>query len=73
MPALAEVEWARFAARTPHYVLSRTLETARWSRTRFLRGLDELAALKEETGKSIYLIGGARTVADGVLSESEGA
>jgi hypothetical protein len=29
-PTEAEVEWARFAAATPHYVLSRTLTSARW-------------------------------------------
>jgi hypothetical protein len=52
----AEVEWARFAAVTPHYVLSRTLTSAKWPQTTFLRGLDEIAALKHErSGKDIYL------------------
>jgi dihydrofolate reductase len=59
-PTPAEVEWARFAARTPHYVLSRTLTSARWPNTSFVRGLDEIAALKQQPGKDIYLIGGAR-------------
>ena len=62
-PAPAEVEWARFARQIPHYVLSRTLTSANWARTRFLRSLDEVSALKEQTGKGIYLIGGARTLA----------
>src|SRR5436190_16880618 len=35
VPTDAEIEWARFAARTPHYVLSTTLSTAGWERTRF--------------------------------------
>lgn len=61
VPTSAEVEWARFAAQTPHYVLSKTLTSANWTRTRFLRGLDEVAALKKQPGKDIYLIGGART------------
>jgi len=61
VPTSSEVEWARFAAQIPHYVLSNTLTSANWSRTRFLRGLDEVAALKEQSGKDIYLIGGART------------
>jgi dihydrofolate reductase len=61
VPAAAEVEWARFAAQIPHYVLSKTLTSANWSRTRFLRDLDEVAAVKKEPGKDIYLIGGART------------
>jgi dihydrofolate reductase len=62
-PTLAEVEWARFAARTPHYVLSTTLTAALWPNTSFVRGLEEIAALKRQPGKDIYLIGGARTTA----------
>jgi len=62
-PAPAELEWARFAARTPHYVLSSTLTSALWPNTKFIRGLDEIAALKQQSGKDIYLIGGARTTA----------
>jgi len=60
-PTPAEVEWASFAARTPHYVLSKTLTSARWPNTSFVRGLDEIAALKQQPGKDIYLVGGART------------
>jgi dihydrofolate reductase len=63
VPAPAEIEWAHFAAQTPHYVLSSTLTSASWSRTRFLRTLDEVAELKTQPGKDIYLIGGARTAA----------
>src|SRR5215217_6775344 len=63
VPTPAEVEWARFAARTPHYVLSSTLTSALWPGTSFLRGLDDIAALKQQPGKDIYLIGGARTTA----------
>jgi dihydrofolate reductase len=59
--SLAEVEWARFAAGIPHYVLTNTLTRANWTRTRFLSDLNEVAALKQEPGKDIYLIGGART------------
>jgi dihydrofolate reductase len=62
-PTPAEIEWARFAARTPHYVLSRTLNTALWPHTKFLRAVKDIAALKQQTGKDIYLMGGARTVA----------
>jgi dihydrofolate reductase len=58
-----EIEWARFAAQTPHYVLSNTLTSARWPKTSFVRGLEEVAALKQKPGKDIYLIGGARTAA----------
>jgi dihydrofolate reductase len=59
-PTAAEVEWARFAAQTPHYVLSNTLESAQWPNTKFLRSLDELADLKKQSGRDIYLMGGAQ-------------
>ena len=62
-PTPAEIEWARFAARTPHYVLSSTLTSALWPNTSFVRGLEEIAALKRQPGKDIYLVGGARTTA----------
>jgi dihydrofolate reductase len=63
-PTPAELEWARFAAQTPHYVLSSTLTSALWPpNTSFVRGLDEVAALKRQPGKDIYLVGGARTAA----------
>jgi dihydrofolate reductase len=63
MPTRGEVEYARFTAQTPHYVLSSTLTSALWPQTSFVRGLDEVAALKQQPGKDIYLVGGARTVA----------
>jgi dihydrofolate reductase len=63
LPTPDEVEYARFAAHTPHYVLSSTLTTALWPETTFLRGVEEVAALKQLPGKDIYLVGGARTTA----------
>ena len=62
-PTPAELDWAEFAARTPHYVLSSTLTSASWPGTSFLRGVDEVAELKQQPGKDIYLMGGARTTA----------
>jgi dihydrofolate reductase len=62
-PTPAEIEWAGFAALTPHYVLSRSLTSALWPNTRFLRGLEEITALKRQPGKDIFLIGSARTTA----------
>jgi dihydrofolate reductase len=62
-PTPAEIEWSRFATRTPHYVLSRTLNTALWPNTKFLRAVGDVVALKQQTGKDIYLMGGARIVA----------
>jgi dihydrofolate reductase len=60
-PTPAEVEWASFAARTPHCVLSSTLTSASWPNTRFVRNLEEIAELMRLPGKDIYLIGGGRT------------
>ena len=62
-PTPAEHDYARFVARTPHYVLSSTLTSALWPKTSFVRKLDDVAALKQQPGKDIYLIGGARTTA----------
>jgi len=63
LPTPAELEWARFAAKTPHYVLSSTLTSAAWPGTRFLREVGDVAALKRQPGKDIYLMGGAQIVA----------
>jgi len=63
MPTSEEIEWGEVAGRTPHYVLSNSLTSALWPKTSFLRGVDEIAALKRQSGKDIYLIGGARTTA----------
>ena len=57
-----EIDYARFARRTPHYVLSKTLTAAAWDNTRFLRGIDEVRQLKLQTGKDIYAVGGAALV-----------
>jgi dihydrofolate reductase len=66
VPTPAEVDWAHFAAKTPHYVVSNTLTSAAWPNTRFLRSLDDLAALKQEPGKGIYLMGGAAITAGAI-------
>jgi hypothetical protein len=63
LPTPAEVEYARFAARTPHYVLSSSLTSVAWHGTRFLGSTQQVAELKREPGRDIYLIGGARSVA----------
>jgi dihydrofolate reductase len=64
LPTPAEIEYARFTARTPHYVLSSTLGSASWSHTKILRDIEEVTALKQQSGKDIYLVGGARIVAN---------
>ncbi|HMF11824.1 MAG TPA: dihydrofolate reductase family protein [Gemmataceae bacterium] len=62
-PTPDEIKYAAFATQTPHYVLSSTLTSAIWPKTRFVRGPEEIAALKRKPGKDIYLVGGARTTA----------
>ncbi|MGX9176938.1 dihydrofolate reductase family protein [Mesorhizobium sp. BHbdii] len=63
LPTPAELEWARFAEQTPHHVLSNTMTSAAWPKTRFMRRLEDIAALKQQPGKAIYLMGGARMTA----------
>ncbi|PWK63883.1 RibD domain-containing protein [Aminobacter sp. AP02] len=62
-PTPAELEWARFTRKTPHYVLSNTLTSAAWPNTSFVRTPEDVAALKQQPGKDIYLVGGATTTA----------
>ena len=44
-------------------MLSNTLTSALWPHTRFVRGLEDVLTLKRQPGRSIYLVGGASTVA----------
>jgi dihydrofolate reductase len=60
VPTKGEVEWARFIQQTPHYVLSSTVTSALWPKTSFIRGLEDISALKQQPGKDIYLMGGAQ-------------
>ena len=73
MATAGEITWADFAARTPHHVLSRSLTSAAWPKTQFLRSLDDVDGLKRSSGKDIYLMGGARVTSSiidaGLLDE----
>jgi dihydrofolate reductase len=62
-PTKAELEWADFIRRTPHYVLSKKLDATLWPDTKILRSADDVAGLKRQPGKDLYLVGGARTTA----------
>ena len=61
-PTPDEVEYARFTARTPHYVLSTTMNLVSWPQTSFLRGVADVETLKKQSGKDIYLVGGGQTL-----------
>ena len=70
LPNAREIEYAKLAATTPHYVLSNTFETVSWPPTaRIVRHLDELRALKNQPGKNIYVVGGP-TVVTSLLNEN---
>src|SRR5207237_9827541 len=57
-----EIAYARWANKTPHIVVSRTLDKVAWKTTRIVRDVDEIRRLKEQPGKEIYVIGGATLV-----------
>jgi dihydrofolate reductase len=40
-----------------------SIDSAAWPNTSFIRSLDEIAALKQQAGKNIYLVGGGKTTA----------
>jgi dihydrofolate reductase len=58
-----EIEYAHFADRTPHVVVSATLPEATWHNTRIVRDVEAIAKLKQRPGKDIYAVGGAALVA----------
>lgn len=57
-----EIEYARFAARTPHIVVSSTLNEVGWNNTRIVRNIEALRAMKQQPGKGMHAVGGATLV-----------
>jgi dihydrofolate reductase len=57
-----EIEYAQFAAKTPHIVLSKTLERVGWKNTRIVRDVEEIRKLKQQSGKDMHAVGGAMLV-----------
>lgn len=57
-----EIEYAQFAVKTPHIVLSKTLEKAIWTNTRIVRDVEEIRNLKQQPGKDMHAVGGATLV-----------
>jgi len=62
VPTKGEVEYARFASRTPHVVLSTTLPDVTWANSRIVRHIEAIRALKAEPGKDMHAVGGATLV-----------
>lgn len=58
----ASGETAEFMNRVPKVVFSRSLETADWSNSRLVKGDagDEVAALKRQPGKDLFVFGSAK-------------
>jgi dihydrofolate reductase len=69
LPSKREIAYARLAAKTPHLVLSTTLESVSWPAAQIIRNVAELRAIKAQTGKNMYVVGGATLVAS-LLNES---
>lgn len=63
LPSKSEIAYAQLAARTPHVVLSTTLESVSWPTAKVIRDVAELRTLKSQPGKNIYVVGGATLVA----------
>jgi dihydrofolate reductase len=54
--------YARLADRTPHIVVSRTLDKVAWKTTRIVRDLEEIGRMKQQPGKDMHAVGGAALV-----------
>jgi len=64
IPSNREVAYAQLAAKTPHVVLSTTLNGVSWPPTaRIIRDVAELRTLKGQAGNNMYVVGGATLVA----------
>jgi dihydrofolate reductase len=57
-----EITYAHRADKTPHIVLSKTLEKVAWKTTRIVRDVEEIRKMKHQPGKDMQVIGGATLV-----------
>ncbi len=62
VPSPGEIEYARFADQTPHFVLSTTLMSVQWPAARIIRSVDDIRLMKQQRGKDIYAVGGAALI-----------
>jgi dihydrofolate reductase len=65
-----EVEYAEFAGRTTHFVVSRTLHTVSWKNSIIVRDLEEVRRLKEAPGGDMHAVGGA-TLVSSLMNEGQ--
>src|SRR5262245_12461788 len=57
-----EIAYARWADKTPHIVISKTLDKVAWKTTRIVREVEEIRKLKQQPGNDMYVVGGATVV-----------
>jgi dihydrofolate reductase len=57
-----EIAYARWADKTPHIVVSKTLAEVEWKTARIVRDVEEIRKLKQQPGKDMYVVGGATLV-----------
>jgi len=62
VPTQEEIEYADFALSTPHYVLSKERSQVQWANATIVRDAAEIEQLRRQPGRTIYVVGGARTV-----------
>lgn len=57
-----EIAYAHLADSRQHLVLSRTLDKVAWKTTRIVRDVDDIRKLKQQPGKDMYAVGGAKLI-----------
>jgi dihydrofolate reductase len=62
-PTAGEIDYAAWADRMPHYVLSTTLRQTNWKVATILHHVRQVRELKQRPGRAIHAVGGAGLVA----------
>ena len=62
LPSAKEVEYAQWASKTPHIVVSRKPMQVSWKNSRVISDLGEIGNLKQKPGGDIHVVGGAKIV-----------
>jgi dihydrofolate reductase len=63
IPTADEIRYAKFADRTPHYILTSRSADLDWSVAQAIRDFDAVRQLRDRRGGDIYVVGGPSTVA----------
>ena len=59
-----EIDYAQFASKTSHVVLSKTLREVAWKNTQIVQDIEEIRNLKQRPGKDMHAVGGAALVSN---------